>query len=255
MAKGFKHSAGGTFLNFKVVAYATEEEQNAAAPKENTIGIITGDKITSWIFSATEPEAPIEGMVWFPIGTSSTVGFNALKKNGIMVYPISAKQYISGAWVDVTAKCYQNGTWNNFALIIFDGKAIASEYSFVQVNGDNGSITRDAVLGDGYVSTATSEYYSGLAVREPIDVTDRTVLEVTVEWTAAGSGSVWKAIMLKKTLGNLGSDRALYAIVSGTNIQTVKLDVSNLTGKYNFIAGHYHQNGPAMVKIYELKVH
>ena len=108
MAKGFKHGAGGggASLNFKVVG--NPQPENA---KENTIWVDTDVKITSWIFSASEPENPVEGMVWFTIGTSSTVEFNALKKNGIQVYPVSVKQYVDGAWLDVTAKSYQNGAW------------------------------------------------------------------------------------------------------------------------------------------------
>lgn len=101
---------GGTSLNFDVKAYATEEALLADTPKENTIGIIS-NKITGWLFSATEPESPTEGMVWISTGASSTIEFNALKKNGIQVYPLSAKQYVSGAWVDVTAMSYQGGEW------------------------------------------------------------------------------------------------------------------------------------------------
>ena len=102
---------GSNPLNFKIVSYATEEELLAATPKENTIGIVTTDTITSWIFSATEPTDPVEGMVWITTGTSSALEFNALKKNGIQVYPISAKQYVNGAWVGRPAKSYQNGAW------------------------------------------------------------------------------------------------------------------------------------------------
>ena len=106
MAKGFKHGAGGgTSLNFKVVG--NPKPETAA---ESTIWIDT-DSITSWIFSATEPENPAEGMVWISTGATSAVAFNALKKNGIVVYPMSAKQYVSGAWVDKTAKSYKNGEW------------------------------------------------------------------------------------------------------------------------------------------------
>ena len=74
---------GGAALNFDVKAYDTEEALLAATPKENTIGIITTTPITSWIFSATEPKIPTDGddgLVWFHIGTTSPVSFNALKK-------------------------------------------------------------------------------------------------------------------------------------------------------------------------------
>lgn len=105
MAKGFKHGAGGGGLNFKVIC-----NPQPSTAKENTIWIDT-DTITSWIFSATEPSSAEPGMVWISIAKSSRTEFNALKKNGIQVYPISAKQYIEGVWVDKLAKSYQGGAW------------------------------------------------------------------------------------------------------------------------------------------------
>lgn len=98
---------GGTALNFRVVGGTTAPTN----PAENCIWVNTDTPITSWIFSATQPSPAEPGMVWISTGTSSIVEFNSLKKNGIQVYPVSAKQYISGAWVDKTAKSYQGGEW------------------------------------------------------------------------------------------------------------------------------------------------
>lgn len=102
---------GGAALNFKVLAYPDEATLLAAIPAENTIGIITTTPITSWIFSAEEPSPATAGEVWFSVGIASKVAFSATKKNPVMVYPLSAKQYISGVWADVTAKSYQSGNW------------------------------------------------------------------------------------------------------------------------------------------------
>ena len=102
---------GGVPLNFAVKAYTSEEALLAAAPKENTIGIITTTAISSWIFSATQPAEAAEGMVWIILGTSSAVEFNALKKNALQVYPLEAKQYVGGAWVEKTYMVYKNGEW------------------------------------------------------------------------------------------------------------------------------------------------
>lgn len=122
---------GSGGLNFRIVG-GTSEPSN---PRENLIWVNTDVKITSWVFSANEPENPESGMIWISTGSSSPVAFNALKKNGIVVFPISAKQYIAGEstsilgedllgemvlgsttstdsqWVDVTAKSYQGGEW------------------------------------------------------------------------------------------------------------------------------------------------
>lgn len=101
---------GGASLNFKVKDYATEELLMAATGKDNEIGIITSTPMTGWHFAAEQPEMQ-PGEVWISTGTASPVAFDALKKNTVMVYPISAKQMQNGTLVDVTAKSWQNGHW------------------------------------------------------------------------------------------------------------------------------------------------
>lgn len=51
------------------------------------------------------------GMVWIRTGASSNTEFNALKKNSISVFPLSAHQYFDGMLIDKTAKIYQDGEW------------------------------------------------------------------------------------------------------------------------------------------------
>lgn len=110
---------GGAALNFDVVRYATESELLAATPKENTIGIISTTEMTGWIIDVNQPENMTNGMVWISAGTASAVEFNALKKNGIQVYPLSAKQYINGEWVNKVAKSYQGGAWVEWVRVIY----------------------------------------------------------------------------------------------------------------------------------------
>ena len=95
----FNMSGGGpsAALNFKVLGGTTEPEN----PTENTIWVNTDQKITGWAFAADEPSDPVDGMVWFGIGTPSIAEFNALKKNSIQVYPTSGKQYSEGSWKTV----------------------------------------------------------------------------------------------------------------------------------------------------------
>lgn len=94
-------------LNFAIVGSTTQP----SSQKENTIWVNTGTKITGWVFSAEEPQETSEGLVWIKTGSSGAAAFNALKKNGIYVYPIIANQYISGTWVPVIAKSYIGGAW------------------------------------------------------------------------------------------------------------------------------------------------
>lgn len=106
MAKGFKKGTGGVNpINFRVIGGVTAPSSH----RENIVWVNTDQKITSWFFSATEPTNPTEGMVWFVTSASSSSVFNALKKNGIQIYIIGAKQYISGAWETKEVK-YSAGT-------------------------------------------------------------------------------------------------------------------------------------------------
>lgn len=120
-------SGGG--LNFKVVG-----NPQPASPKENTIWVNTDAPITSWIFSATEPEIPADGddgLVWFHIGTTSPVSFNALKKNTLQVSPISAKQWIGGEFIEKTAKSYQDGEWVDW----WDGHLYFAGKEYPEITG------------------------------------------------------------------------------------------------------------------------
>lgn len=110
---------GGSDLNFKVIAVASESALPSSAA-ENTIAVITTAPITSYVFSSTAPTSPAEGMVWFATGTASTVGFNAIKKNGLWVYPTGCQQYVSGAWVSKTAKTYKNGAWVDLTTYLYN---------------------------------------------------------------------------------------------------------------------------------------
>jgi hypothetical protein len=169
----FNTTGGGTALNFKVLAYATEAALQAATPVENTIGIITETPITSWIFSAEEPSPAAAGMVWITIGTSSPAEFNALKKNGIQVYPISATQYVGGAWVDKTAKSYQGGVWVNWIRYLLSNDNLHKE-----VTGgwelSEGYTFEKQPDGTFYLARSSSATYDPINTKNKIDVTNYT---------------------------------------------------------------------------------
>lgn len=142
-------NGGGTSLNFKVIP-----NPMPSTAKENTIWVDT-DKINNYYFSAEQPENMVEYDVWFPVGTSSSVAFSATKKNPIMIYPLSAKQYIGGALVNKTAKSYQNGAFVDWwdGSILVDGKdyvngfTIAENYGTVTIGADI-TIARDVNADD-----------------------------------------------------------------------------------------------------------
>ena len=103
----------GVELNFDVVC-----NPQPSSPAENTIWVDT-DRINNYYFSATQPENMAEYDVWFRVGIFSDAEFNALKKNGIMVYPISAQQYVNGALVKKDFKIYLDGVWTEQRRMLY----------------------------------------------------------------------------------------------------------------------------------------
>lgn len=110
---------GGGGIALKIIRAASALTLPATAAA-NTIAVITETEITGWVFSATAPETPAEGVVWFATGTRSPVAVNVLKKNGIWIYPASCQQYVSGVWVAKTAKTYQSGAWVEWLYWLYD---------------------------------------------------------------------------------------------------------------------------------------
>lgn len=247
MAKGFKTGAGGgTFLNFQVVGGTTPPTN----PKENTLWVNAGAKITSWIFAVVEPTEPKEGMVWFKTTTSSAVEFNALKKNGLHVYLLLSKQYINGAWVDVETKCYKNDGWMEFGEYLFNyGKQtyqwIASSLpSYVADN--NYHVTPGiSTNADGSVTIALSDsgepynqrpFGSGIyRVYEAVDVTDFKT--ITIDAKISGYSASWLLTLYPKGADAWGNNRqyggdSVACVELPTGRYTTTLDVSSISGTY-----------------------
>ena len=175
---------GGAALNFKVVG-----NPQPTSPSENTIWLNTDVPIASWYFQAEQPENMAEGDVWFPVGTSSTVEFNALKKNGIQVYPLSAKQMVSGALVDITAKSYQNGEWVEIPVdaLYYEGderKTLTGgweELPWISNNGYYaGTVVRNkrSILIDTSDSAGWKNMY--FSTSDPIDLSEYNRIEINV---------------------------------------------------------------------------
>ena len=246
MAKGFKHGAGGaSALNFNVVG-GTSQPVN---PKENTIWVNTQTEISGWVFSAEEPGEPAEGMVWISTGLSSTVEFNALKKNGIQVYPISAKQYISGAWVDKTAKIYQGGAWKELITYLYNKGNECTDLTGGWVSvaslgfAGSGIGTKAPTItqNTGYTIVKQTEDKSGYyrtTNRINLDSAKNIVLVGYLKETT--SHPVWTQMSCHANVPTYwGQNQAAYITASIGNgvLGTYRLDVSGLTGDYYICLG------------------
>lgn len=226
---------GSGGLNFSVVG-GTSHPGN---PKENTIWVNTETEISGWVFSASEPEVPAEGMVWITTGTSSTIEFNALKKNGIQVYPISAKQYVSGAWVDKTAKSYQDGQWKTWIAWLYNNgnqfSDVTGGWVVRNASGGTGSITAD-----GKIQLRYSGYYdqhSTAYTQKKIDFTNRNVLTVEADISLAPHADFSQLHVIISEQNTEGYPHALFVARVSTATQAtgkvaVELNVTDYQGAY-----------------------
>lgn len=250
-------ASGGASLNFDVKAYGTEEVLLAAAPKENTIGVITTTAISSWIFSATEPAEPVEGMVWISTGTSSAVEFNALKKNVIQVYPASAKQYVSGAWVDVTAYSYQGGKWVSWLTYLYKAgdecTALTGGWQSRGLkyasNDSSGSVAPTLTRGSDYIKgqLARGSAKSGVVdIVNDVDLSGAKTLYLDCEYNISGdsdsSGAYIFLLVIARDATHMGDATARHVIASGKGTitgprQTISLDIESVAGLYDVAAG------------------
>lgn len=229
MGWGTGNIGGGSGgLNFKIVG-GTAEPSN---PKENIIWIITEQKITSYIFSAEEPESLVDGMVWITTGTSSTVEFNALKKNGIQVYPISAKQYVSGAWVDVTVKSYQNGAWVDwirFNVMYDSGNKNETVTGGWVKKGDRVSVTENA--DSMKIETSQGGNTGWYHTRNKIDITkySKLIFDGIVNVTRTNTETIFG---INDTMQSFNSGYLAKYYANEASDGIIEVDVSGITGKH-----------------------
>lgn len=266
MAKGFKHGGSvAPVLNFKVVG-GTEI---FTAPGENTIWVNTDTGITGWVLSPAKPEEPVEGMVWISVGTASDVTFNALKKNGIMVYLISASQYVDGAWEPKAAQIYQNGGWSSFSyetLFLYQPGDVCEIVTggYMAAAMKAGSLTSgqsapSVTYGDSSMvilpkkSSALANYVGGIVrTNSKIDCAQYNTLifDGDVEGLGVGSGklAIWSE------MGSVQSENLVKraSLVNGSD--PVVIDVSDLDGSYYIGFGFDSVNVQIMVTVTSLRL-
>lgn len=214
---------GGSSLNFKVVGTATTPTN----PAENTIWVKTSTAIASWCFSAEEPAAATAGMVWITTGTGGLTSFNALKKNALWVYPMSAQQYVSGKWVLTDASIYQDNQWTDLSSTLYFIKDGVKLYDFktrtdTTTTGSKLNITQ----GDGYVSVAGSSDGYHFMFTSDIDLTKYKTLSIAGTLSVAYYNYlyVWPASTDPSSTNSVASAK----IVADRTV----LDVTGLSGKH-----------------------
>ena len=231
---------GGAPLNFKVVNGWDSPPSN---PKENTIWVNTGVVITSWVFSATQPANPAQGMVWFATDKKSSAPFNALKKNEITVYPVSAKIYNNGEWSEKEAKAYQNGAWMDVKVPGFyifksgEGALVSMKH----MSGRNCSITpsADSIV---YYTQSSGDLGEVSTTETAVSFEGYTSLNARAKSTFCPGGSV-PCLGLVSTLPGSYSKRPDIASVEFTSdgverVYSLPLP-AGLDGAYIMIGGNF----------------
>ena len=230
---------GGAALNFKVVPGLTQP----GTASENTIWVKT-ERIGAWYFSATEPEEMQEWDVLFQTGTESDVEFNALRKNGLQVYPIFAKQYVSGSLVKVPALIYQNGEW----VSLWNGELYdhGKEFEFetggwkLVKEGSNGSLSNtgdELMLTCGGASNGVSAF-----TKNKIDLTNVKTVYFNVSTRTYNGGNNYSNIIVTNAGNSAWSHTSNPAASKGlgaNNKGEFSVDVSALSGEY-YVAFNYY---------------
>lgn len=225
-------NGGGSDLNFKVVGGTTQPEN----PKENTIWVNTDTEITSWAFSVEEPETTAEGLVWVKTGFGSSVPFNALKKNEVQVCPISAKQYVDGAWVDKTAKSYQGGVWADW----WNGELYIEGNTYNYVTGgwnSDGWTGGQGVVSPTYLSDRVQMYGTNskptvMCTANQINFSGYQNLKLTCNVLSTYSSTSACRLSVRSAKGGVYDNIVASTQSSGLGEQTLCIDVSGVETGY-----------------------
>ena len=239
MAIGKTNAAGGAGLNFAVKRYDTEMDMLATTPKENTVGVISTVEMTDWIIDANQPENPTEGMIWISVGTQSAVEFNALKKNGIMIYPMSAKQHVGGAWVNKTTKSYQSGVWSDW----WNGELYTPGEQYETVTGgwsnvgynrdgvsDNVSMATLSSTGIKFDSSNSGGSFSAAGTQKKIDLSEYNYLEVNGTLTSKNGN--YGLVIRVLTSKNFYPTPAAMATCNTVGDFSIKIPLTGLNDEY-----------------------
>ena len=216
----------GVELDFEVVPNPKPEN-----PKTNTIWVNT-DNITGCFFSADEPEK-VDGLVWFAVGSASPVAFNAVKDNGIMVYPLSAQQCINGAWVAKTARSYQNGAWVEWIEKLYsygdECTAITGGWTLTNASGGTSKKNADHVYFS-YSGSNSIQSYFHTSDKISFPYRGYKTLKAKLDITSHFSSSVFGLATAKQAERNEFAFSTTFD-TTGNGV-VVSVDISNANGDF-----------------------
>lgn len=229
----------GEELNFSVVGGTTEPTN----PTENMIWVNTDIAISEWVFSAEQPTNPTAGMVWFNVDKVSSTPINALKQNGLYVYPTGCMQYIDSTWANKEVLLFQNSSWNSIrplVIVLYDAGTVNTDLvgSFKSIGkktvegGSGGSATAPSVTyaSDHIQLSNYASYQGGIFYTENmIDLTlyNQVYLKCSYSGLYIPSLKIYSAMpdyQNSNVVATISFDNATDGVIT--------LDVSALSGSY-----------------------
>lgn len=185
------------------------------------------------------------GQVWIQTGNYSPVEFDALKDNEIQIIPINTKQYISGAWVNKTAKTYQSGAWKDWVIYLYNtgdkceslhgGWTTSTRWHATNAKTPYITYNEDTMLVG--VTGSGKNFQSGiLETVDGVDLTNYSKLTFVVTKTEASQAfdDGWVRVYIGTTAnlsGNVTANVEKYIDRPGT----YTLDISSLSGVHDII--------------------
>lgn len=243
MGVAFLHGNGGGGiggLNFDVKVYTSENNLPSTA-KENSIAAITASGSTSWVFSFIEPSDT--SVIWFKIGTESSISFNMLKKNAIYVYPISCNAHNGEKWHTIESWIYKSSGWVKFSELVTATylyqpgdtcDELTGGYKLVGITNDAPTIDYGETSMVIYAARhpQVGSYKKSIAyTTNQIDLTDLNTL--TLEGTVEGLGAGWSKAKMCVWSASPTYDNHVKSYELSNGSEPVTVDVSDLSG------GHY----------------
>lgn len=206
-----------------------------AKANHNTIWLNTPNEITSHVLSATEPTNPVNGMAWVTIGDSGGIKMvSPVGGDWITVYPISAKQYVSGEWVNVPAYIYQGGEWVQFSfeyLYLFkEGAGITKGY---ELKASFDSAAGGLKVENDKITMSTNNTLCNLIWIEP-QVDLKPYEKLYVELTCAGKYNTTSAVTIgvgsdiPTTATSIGAVDASVSSIYDTSRKIYEVPISNI---------------------------
>lgn len=185
--------------------------------------------------NALAPTYNIDNKVWIKSGEISTVSFNALKKNGIMIYPSSAKQFISGTWESVTAKSFHGGQWADWMIYLYNKGA-----EYVDESGNGWAFSGKYTKNEQSIRVGTTggTAFSGYAESPFVDLSGFDTIDIhIITFTTSGLECYGTLYVIDEG----GATVIEHSLTRGmADDSLVNIDVSSINSrcKFRVTAGH-----------------